>query len=127
MKTRAIDAEDAPKPAGGYAQALEVSGASRTLFVSGQVPVSLDGEVPTGFEDQARMVWANIRAQLRAADMDLDNLVKATIFLADRAHIQGNRTVRAEVLGDRKIALTVVFAGIFDPGWLLEIEAVAMA
>jgi len=31
------------------------------------------------------------------------------------------------VLGDHRPALTVVLVGIFDEGWLLEIEAVAAA
>jgi len=127
MKTRAINAADAPPSAGGYAQAMEVTEASRTLFVSGQIPVGLDGAVPESFEDQARLAWANVEAQLRAADMTLDNLIKATVFLADRAHRIPNRTVRSEVLGDRKIALTVVICDIFDSEWLLEIEAIAMA
>ncbi len=127
MKTRTIDAADAPRAAGGYAQALEVSQATRSLFVSGQIPVSVEGEVPESFEEQARLAWSNVEAQLRAADMSLDNLVKATIFLSDRSHALANRAVRAEVLGDRRIALTVVICGIFDSAWLLEIEALAMA
>ncbi|MFQ6392630.1 hypothetical protein ACLMAJ_04200 [Nocardia sp. KC 131] len=36
-----------------------------------------------------------------------------------------NTSVRREVLGDHKPALTVVLAGIFDPRWLLEIEVIA--
>ena len=33
----------------------------------------------------------------------------------------------AEVLGDRRIGLTVIVCDIFDPAWLLEIEAIAAA
>jgi 2-iminobutanoate/2-iminopropanoate deaminase len=53
--------------------------------------------------------------------------VKATVFLADRADGLANREVRRAVLGDRRIAMTVVIAGIFDAAWLVEIEAVAAA
>ncbi len=126
MKTRAINAADAPQSAGGYAQAIEVSEASRTLFVSGQIPVNVEGSVPESFEDQARLAWANVEAQLRAADMTFDNLVKATVFLSDRAYTLPNRTVRTEILGDRKISLTVIVCAIFDSAWLLEIDAIAM-
>ena len=59
--------------------------------------------------------------------MGLDNLVKVTIFLADRAYGLENREIRREVFGDRQIALTVIITGIFDAAWLLEIEAVAAA
>ena len=40
MQLRPVDPETAPEPLGGYTQAMEVSGASRLLFVSGQVPQS---------------------------------------------------------------------------------------
>jgi enamine deaminase RidA (YjgF/YER057c/UK114 family) len=127
MKRRVINAEDAPQPIGGYAQGLEISGASRILFISGQIPSSPAGEVPERFEDQARLVWANIIAQLRSADMTLDNLVKVTYFLADRKYISDYRRTRLEVLGDRKVALTTIITGIFNEAWLLEGEAVAAA
>lgn len=127
MKRREINAPDAPQPVGGYTQALEISGASRILFISGQIPSSRDGDVPGDFEAQARLVWANIIAQLGAADMTLDNLVKVTYFLSDRKHIPDYRRVRQEILGERRIALTTIITGIFDEAWLLEIEAVAAA
>jgi 2-iminobutanoate/2-iminopropanoate deaminase len=124
---RAINAMDAPQPVGGYAQAVELTGAQRLLFISGQIPVAADGSVPAGFKAQARQAWANVESQLRASGMGLDNLVKVTIFLADRAHGLENREIRREVFGDRQIALTVIITGIFDAAWLLEIEAVAAA
>jgi enamine deaminase RidA (YjgF/YER057c/UK114 family) len=127
MNLRPIDAADVPQPAGGYAQALEVTGASRLLFISGQIPATADGAVPPDFEAQARLCWKNIEAQLAAADMTLDNLVKATIFLADRAYAIPNRTIRNEVLAGRRISLTVIICTIFDEKWLLEIEATAAA
>jgi 2-iminobutanoate/2-iminopropanoate deaminase len=125
MRTRAIEAPDAPRAAGGYAQAVEVSGAQRLLFISGQIPVDREDRLPTGFTAQCRAAWANVEAQLRAADMTLDNLVKVTTFLADRAHAMENREVRSAVLAGRTPALTVIVTGIFDPDWLVEIEAVA--
>jgi 2-iminobutanoate/2-iminopropanoate deaminase len=123
----AWNAADAPQPMSRYAQAVEVTGAKRLLFVSGQIPVRADGTVPNTFAEQARQAWANVEAQLRAAGMSLGNLVKVTIFLSDRAHNLENRAVRQEVLGDQEIALTVIITGIFDAAWLLEIEAIAAA
>ncbi len=127
MNLRPINAPDAPQSQGGYAQALEVTGASRLLFISGQIPATVDGVVPADFEAQARLCWKNIEAQLAAAGMTLDNLVKATIFLSDRKFAMPNRVVRNEVLAGRRIALTVIICTIFDEKWLLEIEATAAA
>jgi 2-iminobutanoate/2-iminopropanoate deaminase len=110
-----------------YCQAHEVSGHARLLFISGQVPADADGQVPADFKAQCRLAWANVRAQLKAADMTLDDLVKVTVFLADRRHRQANYEVRHEILGARSPALTIIITGIYDEAWLLEIEAVAAA
>jgi enamine deaminase RidA (YjgF/YER057c/UK114 family) len=127
MQTRSINAPGVPVPATGYVQAREISGHLRTLFISGQTPVDADGKVPDGFEAQCRLVWRNVEAQLEAAGMTLDNLVMTRTYLAHRRDGLANRAVRNEVLAGREIALTVVIAGIFDEGWLLEMEAVAAA
>src|SRR6185312_13561672 len=69
MEKRTINATDAPQPIGSYAQAVEIGGGRRTLYISGQIPQTADGKVPEGFPDQCRLAWANLAAQLRAADM----------------------------------------------------------
>lgn len=127
MQVRAINAPDAPQPPSRYAQAVEVMDARRVLYISGQIPETPDGTLPGTFGEQCRQVWANIEAQLRAADMTLDNLVKVTIFLARRSDAMENRAIRQEVLGERTPALTAIVTGIFDERWLVEIEAVAFA
>ncbi len=75
MHIRRINAETVTVPTTGYSQALEVSGHTRLLFVSGQIPLGIDGTVPEGFEAQCRLAWRNVEAQLKAAGMTLDNLV----------------------------------------------------
>jgi enamine deaminase RidA (YjgF/YER057c/UK114 family) len=96
------------------------------LFVSGQVPQEGD-HVPDDYQSQYRLAWANVERQLKAADMSFDNLVKATIFLSDRALIAKSAGLRREILGDRTPAVTIIICGIYDKKWLLEIEAVAVA
>ena len=127
MKLKRIDAPNAPVPGGGYVQAMEVTNSDRLLFISGQVPDTIDGTTPEDFEEQARLIWANLIAQLNAANMTLDNLVKVTFFLSDRKYIDGYRKVRQEVLQGRTVALTTIITGIFDEKWLMEIEAIAAA
>ena len=127
MKMKPINAPDAPQPVGGYAQSMEVTGASRLLFISGQIPADTQGHVPEDFEAQARLCWKNVIAQLNAADMTLDNLVQVRIFLSDRKYTADYRKVRIEVLEGRQVGLTTIITGIFDEKWLLEIEAVAAA
>jgi enamine deaminase RidA (YjgF/YER057c/UK114 family) len=121
------DAPSAPAAVGGYTNALEVVGAERFLFVSGQIPQTADGEIPTDFEGQCHQVWSNVLASLSAAGLGVENLVKVTTYLARRTDADVNSAVRRKVLGDHRPALTVVLAGIFDSAWLLEIEAIAAA
>lgn len=127
MKQRAINSIEVLEPSGAYSQAFEVSGGTRTVYVSGQIPVRRDGHTPKAFAEQARLAWANVAAQLAAADMTIDNIVKHTTFLADRRYRKANSEVRQEVLGHRSPALTVVIVDIYEEEWLLEIEAIAVA
>lgn len=127
MNIRSINASDAPGASGSYAQAVELRGHERLLVVSGQIPVTQGGDVPADFDAQCRLVWRNVEAQLVAAGMSLDNLVKVTTYLSDRRWREANGAIRREVLGARTPALTVVIAGIYDEAWLLEIEAIAAA
>lgn len=110
-----------------YAHASLVTGATRWLFVSGQVPEDAGGHVPGDYPSQYRLAWSNVEAQLHAAGMTFDNLVKVTIFLSDRALIAQSGGLRQSILGDRSPAVTIVIVGIYDSQWLLEIEAIAAA
>ena len=113
---------------GKYSHGVQVDGAQRMVFVSGQVPWGNEhGRVPETFEAQCRMVWRNVLAVLSEAEMGIRNLVKVTTYLSDRQYRALNAKIREEVLGDHAPALTVVIADIYAENWLLEIEAVAMA
>lgn len=120
-----INAPDAPQTPGTYAQAVSVRGADELLIISGQIPSDAAGVVPEDPRAQADQIWANIDAQLRAAGMSKDNLVKVTIYLSDRKYTEAYRGARDAYLEGRQVALTAVIAGIFDPAWVMEIEAVA--
>ena len=75
-----IDTSDAAQPVAAYSQAVE---AGDLVFVSGQIPldpatgelISEDMHVAT-----ARCI-ANAQAILQAAGLDLNNVVKASVFL----------------------------------------------
>ena len=127
MQRRDINAPDAPAPISAYSQAVEVTGITRTLYVSGQVGVDTDGNIPDDFVEQSRLVWANVSAQLRAAEMTLDNVVKFVTILPNAADIAASRTGRQESLGDRRPAHTLIIGGLANPAWKIEVEAVAVA
>lgn len=110
---------------GGYAHAVEVAAHCRLLYISGQIPVRADGHVPVSFAAQCHVVWDNLLAVLAAAGYEPGHLVKVTTFLSSASHGDENGAIRRERLGDVTPALTVIITGIYDPAWLLEIEAIA--
>ena len=117
-----------PAPVGNYTHGTKVTGASKLVFVSGQVPwANEDGDVPETFEAQCRLTWSNVLAVLTEAGMGVANLVKVTTYLSDRRYREENSRIRREVLGDHQPALTIIIADIYAEEWLLEIEAIAAA
>jgi 2-iminobutanoate/2-iminopropanoate deaminase len=115
-----------PQPR-SYGLGALVTGATRLVFVSGQVPEDEDGHVPADFDDQCRLAWRNVLSVLEESGMTAGNLAKVTVFLSDRRHREANARIRHEVLGDHGPALTIIITGIYDEAWLLEIEAIAAA
>lgn len=125
MKRTELNASDVPLPKGGYSQVVALEGHQRLAFVSGQIPTDLAGDVPADFPSQARQVWTNIDAQLKAAGMAKADIVKVNVFLSDRQYAMANREARAAYLGELRPAMSVIICGIFDDAWLLEIEVIA--
>jgi 2-iminobutanoate/2-iminopropanoate deaminase len=77
---KAITISGAPSPIGPYSQAILSGG---TLYISGQVPLNpFSGElVSTSIEAATHQVLKNIIALLNEAGMELENVVKCSIFL----------------------------------------------
>ena len=125
MTIQPIDPAGLPERQGSYTHGTLVTGATRTVFVSGQPPWG--GELPTDFESQCRLAWSNVFKVLAEAGMGPQNLAKVTIFLGSREHRAANTRIRGEMLGQHKPAMTVIICDIFDEEWLLEIEAIAVA
>ena len=84
-----------------------MDGATRLLFISGQIPQTADGHVPAGIDEQCRLVWSNVTAALAEAEMGVTNLVKVTTFLSNRSYSTANTAVRTQVLGGHQPALAV--------------------
>ncbi|WDF46826.1 RidA family protein [Chryseobacterium sp. KACC 21268] len=74
-----IHTSEAPAAIGPYSQATLVNG---TLYISGQIPVDPEnGKLVEGIDRETHQVMKNLKAILKAADMDFSNAVKVSIFL----------------------------------------------
>src|SRR5262245_40003388 len=112
----------------GYVHALEVTGASRLLFISGLNAFERDGTtMPESFEEQAELIWKHLRTILASAGMDISNLVSLRTYLADPKFDEPNARMRLKQLGSHRVAATVICCQLLEPRWKLEIEAVASA
>lgn len=127
MKITQHNPKTVPASAGNYSQAIEVNGKARLLFISGQIPETIGGEVPKDLESQCETIWNNIHEILKASGMSFTNLVKVTTYLTDAKHSQITGDIRRRKLGNLRPALTVVVVQTLDSAWLLEIEAIAVA
>lgn len=81
-KKKAVETTDAPKAIGPYSQAVV---ADDFVFLAGQIGIDpkTGNLVEGGIEAETEQVLKNIEAVLKASKSDFDNVVKATIFLAD--------------------------------------------
>ena len=126
MELLAINSPKAPVAPDAYAQAIEVRGAKRWLFISGQVGEGMGGEAPPGIEAQLELAWRNIFHQLEAAQMSVTNIAKITVLLDSRDYVPAYRTSRQNALQGYLPALSVVIGRTVEDPWLVEIEAVAV-
>jgi 2-iminobutanoate/2-iminopropanoate deaminase len=72
----------APAPIGPYNQAVLVA---NTLYTSGQIAINPEnGElVLDTIENETKQVMENMKAVLHAAEMNFNDVFKATIFISD--------------------------------------------
>ena len=120
-----IHTEKAPAAIGPYSQAVD-SGAG-LVFVSGQLPIDpATGAFPEGgVAEQTRQSLTNARAILQAAGLDLKNVVKTTVFLADMADFGAMNEVYAQFFAAPFPARSAVAVKDLPKGARVEIECIA--
>jgi len=113
----------------GFSQAWRVDDAEAVIFVSGQGPLSADGEiVGDDFESQARQTFENLRTVLEQAGASLDSVVKVTVYLTDIGTLRAFGRIKAEFISGEQPASTAVEVGALAlPAMMLEVEAIAVA
>ena len=103
--------------------------AGNTIYIAGQVAQDERGQIVGrgDFTAQATQVFENLKKALAAAGADFANLVKITVYVTDPRYREALAEVRSRYLGSALPASTLlVVAGLAQPDYLLEIEAVAV-
>lgn len=99
------------------------------VFVSGQVGVDkVTGRVAgPGIEEQTTQVIDNLASLLGEAGLDLNDVVKTTVFLTDISEFAAmNETYRSRFAQPLPTRSTVEVSALANPELKVEIEAIAL-
>lgn len=129
MTLECINPADLPTPE-TYSQVVVAKG-TRLIFVSGQEPEDVHGEL-IGRGDlaaQARQVFANLGRALAAAGARPGDVAKITIYVVGhrREYLPIIEEARVSLFGDHRPADVLVgIATLSNPDYLIEVDALAV-
>ena len=125
---RHVAAPEGVPPGRGYSQV--VTGRGRLVVVSGQIAQDSTGELvgPGDPAAQARQVFENLGRCLAEAGAGFGDVVKLTFFVLDVADLPALREARDAVIDTARppASTAVQVAALAAPGYLLEVEALAL-
>jgi enamine deaminase RidA (YjgF/YER057c/UK114 family) len=116
----------------GLNHAVEVSGASRTLYLSGQTASDADGAPmhPGDMVAQYKAAWNCLADALAAAGMDAGNLVRLNFYVTDVPAFMevADQIMPIHGAAGAQIASTLLgVQALYHPDIMIEIEATAVA
>ncbi|QVK17294.1 RidA family protein [Mycoplasmatota bacterium] len=125
MEKEVIFTNNAPKAIGPYSQAIKVN---NMLFVSGQI--ALDPEtmelVSNDVVAQTHQVLKNIKAILKEAGFELNDVVKTSIFIKDMNDFGRINEVYGQYFDTHKPARATVEVSRLPKDVKVEIELIAV-
>jgi 2-iminobutanoate/2-iminopropanoate deaminase len=112
--------------AANFAHAIISEDVTRWLHTSGVVPVRPDGSVPPGIEEQAEVVWSNIRTLIITARMRPIDVVSVVTYVVDGESLVPVMAARDAFMGRHRAASTLITVPrLARPEWKLEIAVIA--
>ncbi len=115
-------------PFARYSHAVEVPAGHRVLFVSGQLGIAPDKQIPEDAAGQATLCFASIAEILKSAGMGLGNIVRINAFVTDRSYLKDYMAVRDRFVSDPPPASTLmIVSGFAAEIYKVEIEVIAAA
>lgn len=124
---KALNPPSIRKPYANYAHGVLAPVGGRLLVTSGQLGVTADDQIPDDVEAQCVLCFENLKAILGEAGMTLENVVRFTAFVTDRAYFPIYGAVRSRyVPGDTYASTLVIVSGFTLPQFKVEVEATAI-
>jgi enamine deaminase RidA (YjgF/YER057c/UK114 family) len=116
--------QDVHQPVGSYSHQIEVRGNERLLVISGQVGMREDGTVPDDPLEQIDVAFDNVLRNLRAADMDITDMIKITYYLVGESDAAKRRElILSKLQGHRPCSTLLFVAALANPVYKVEIDA----
>src|SRR5262245_14596575 len=113
-------------PAARYAHGVKSVGAQTWLHTSGVVAIGPDGTVPEALEEQAEVVWANLRAILDEAGLAVTDVVAITTYVVAGEPLAPMMAARDRTFAGHLAASTLVTVpALARPEWRMEVALVA--
>jgi enamine deaminase RidA (YjgF/YER057c/UK114 family) len=118
-------------PPAGYSHIAKVNRGT-IVYLAGQVSSDASGKLvgEGNFEAQVEQVFRNLKIAVEAAGGTMADIVKLNIYLVaqvDQAEVPKLRAIRNRYINVEQppASTLVVVSRLAQPGWLIEIEAVA--
>jgi 2-iminobutanoate/2-iminopropanoate deaminase len=113
-----------PKPIGPYSQAVKANG---LIYISGQIALDpASGEMAgNDIRQQTERVMENLKGILGGAGTNLNNVLKATVFLKDLNDFEGMNEVYGRYFQHAPPARSTVQVARLPKDALVEIEMIA--
>ncbi len=125
MSKQIVRTSDAPGAIGPYSQAVIAE--NGMIFTAGQIAIdpATGNIVEGGIQVQTRRAMENLKAILKAAGSDLENVVKTTVFIKDMNEFAAMNEVYGEYFKENPPARSTVEAARLPKDVRVEIDVIA--
>jgi 2-iminobutanoate/2-iminopropanoate deaminase len=116
--------QDVHRPVGSYTHQIEIKENERMLILSGQIGMRQNGSIPEDPLEQIEIALDNIFCNLKAANMEVSDLVKLIYYLVGEIDTAKRRELVASKLQGHQPCSTMIYvAGLANPSLRVEIDA----
>lgn len=122
---KTISTPNAPAAIGPYSQAIQ---AGNTIYVSGQIPFVPETMtlVSDDVKEQTKQALENVKAILEAAGSNLNQVVKASVFVKDINDFNAINEIYGTYFNETKPARALVEVSRLPRDVKIEIEVIAV-
>ena len=127
MKDKVI-AEGISAPLANYSHSILVKSAADTLYISGQLGIGHDPQIPNSVEEQAWLCFGNIDSILESNGMARQDVVKITAYVTSRDSLVPYMRIRdkwIKQLCTSPASTLLIVSGFSRAEFKIEIEVIA--